>query len=665
MHVFYEVVIMRKMSRSYHKKMTKLLAVSAAFCLVSSGGAGKLTLRPVYAQDGSEDVPSSMTMDFEGPLCNLGVPYSSDGVFYWADDSYVPSSGESCELIFEPYGSEYDTVSYYVVIYVTGEGSYDDAYDDAYYNEYEDSYEDDEYEDSYEDNEYEDSYEDDEYEDSYEDDEYEDSYDAGYEDSYEEYEDSYGADSCDEDENTESGLDSPCETSDDTDIDMESDYPDSDDQDADETDSAAVSYEAVGDSSADLDAGEDVDPDDDEEHEGNPAEETDAESTADSTGEVDTESTADSTGEVDADSASDSTGEVDTYSTTDASAETSEDNWTVFDDDTLQPRPAEGLIIGSDETSESDSASEIAGTIGFGVITEEPILNTDEILAMGSDTRNSNGITITGGFLPWYVQFRVYSGDSLEYDNEGSANIFQSYEFELWDALNGVEYHIPDGETIVVTLPVKDGYTYSVEHILDNGGVETIIPYVENGMMTFQTSSFSSFGIAGSTTLVGDEILEGEFGPDDSLETESVTSDAGTAGSGNGTTSSQVVAGGTTSSQVVAGGTTSSQVVAGGTTSSQVVAGGTTSSQVVAGGTTSSQVAAGGLTGTQTETHESNPAVQGTGTATENQSDTAVGRFGVQTGDSSDILPYMMLFGGAAILMLGSSTLIIRRKERQ
>lgn len=81
--------------------------------------------------------------------------------------------------------------------------------------------------------------------------------------------------------------------------------------------------------------------------------------------------------------------------------------------------------------------------------------------------------------------------------------IFQSYEFELWDLKNNTEYEIPNGDYISVTVPVKSGYQYTIEHLLDNGATETIIPSVENGIMVFSTHSFSPFGIAGSRQLVG------------------------------------------------------------------------------------------------------------------------------------------------------------------
>lgn len=127
------------------------------------------------------------------------------------------------------------------------------------------------------------------------------------------------------------------------------------------------------------------------------------------------------------------------------------------------------------------------------------------------------GITVSGVNLPWYVQFRVSSGDSYQFTNESDAMIFQSYEFELWDLQNNTEYEIPSGEYISVTVPVKAGYQYTIEHLLDNGATETIIPSVDNDVMVFSTHSFSPFGIAGSRQLVGPDT------GDDSESTDAVT----------------------------------------------------------------------------------------------------------------------------------------------
>ena len=130
-------------------------------------------------------------------------------------------------------------------------------------------------------------------------------------------------------------------------------------------------------------------------------------------------------------------------------------------------------------------------------------LTDDEKEARAELNHTCDGITVSGINLPWYVQFRVSSGDSYRFTNESDAMIFQSYEFELWDLQNNTEYEIPNGEYITVTVPVKAGYQYTIEHLLDNGATETIIPSVDDNVMVFSTHSFSPFGIAGSRQLVG------------------------------------------------------------------------------------------------------------------------------------------------------------------
>ena len=139
-------------------------------------------------------------------------------------------------------------------------------------------------------------------------------------------------------------------------------------------------------------------------------------------------------------------------------------------------------------------------------VEEEEEFTEEEMAAMAETNHSCNGIYVSGINLPWYVQFRATSGEDYEFTNENEANIFKSYEFELWDLRNNTEYEIPDGEYISVTVPVKEGYEYTIEHLLDNGAMETIVPSVNGSTMVFSTHSFSPFGIAGSKPLVGEEI---------------------------------------------------------------------------------------------------------------------------------------------------------------
>ena len=143
------------------------------------------------------------------------------------------------------------------------------------------------------------------------------------------------------------------------------------------------------------------------------------------------------------------------------------------------------------------------------VTDEEP--SDEEKIELAATNHTCNGISVSGINLPWYVQFRAASGENYEFSNEAEANLFKAYEFELWDLKNNTEYEIPDGEYISVTVPVKAGYDYTIEHLLDSGAMEKIVPSVDGSTMVFSTHSFSPFGIAGSKTLVGEEIEDGSY----------------------------------------------------------------------------------------------------------------------------------------------------------
>lgn len=157
----------------------------------------------------------------------------------------------------------------------------------------------------------------------------------------------------------------------------------------------------------------------------------------------------------------------------------------------------------------------------------EENLTEEEKEELAAANHTSNGISVSGINLPWYVQFRATSGEDYQFTNENEANLFKSYEFELWNLRNNTEYEIPDGEYISVTVPVKAGYTYTIEHLLDSGAMETIVPSVEGSTMVFSTHSFSPFGIAGSKPLVGGEIQEDGYGDLVPVATVTPTASAG------------------------------------------------------------------------------------------------------------------------------------------
>lgn len=240
-----------------------------------------------------------------------------------------------------------------------------------------------------------------------------------------------------------------------------------------------------------------------------------------------------------------------------------------------------------------------------------------EMEAIAQQNHTCDGITVSGIDLPWYVQFRVSGGDDYQFTNEEDAAIFKSYEFELWDTQKNTEYKIPDGEYISVTVPVKAGYTYSIEHLLDNGAMETIIPSVDGDTMTFSTHSFSPFGIAGSKSLVGPDA-----GSDSSV---TVTPAADTSSSDTGASSSV-------------------------DTSSD-------SSESTDEMDTSQDLSSG--TAELTDSSSQNDMES---SESEDQSSQAKSKKQVNTGDTTQILPFVILFVAAAVVA-GVVVFLKKRKK--
>ena len=237
---------------------------------------------------------------------------------------------------------------------------------------------------------------------------------------------------------------------------------------------------------------------------------------------------------------------------------------------------------------------------------------------IASQNHTCDGITVSGVDLPWYVQFRVSGGEDYQFTNEEDATIFKSYEFELWDTQNNTEYKIPDGEYISVTVPVKAGYTYSIEHLLDNGAMETIIPSVDGDTMTFSTHSFSPFGIAGSKSLVG---------PDAESNTGATVTPAADA------------------------------------SSSDTASSGTADSAETDSTDTNTAETSQNLTSDSTDQEQSSS--QNSDTAeneAEEQSSATTSKKQVNTGDSTQILPFVILFVAAAVVA-GVAVFFKKRKK--
>ena len=325
--------------------------------------------------------------------------------------------------------------------------------------------------------------------------------------------------------------------------------------------------------------------------------------------------------------------------------------------------------------SSSDSRSDSA----------EENLTEEEQAARAEENHNCDGISVSGIDLPWYVQFQVSSGENYEFRNEEKATIFQSYEFKLWDLKNNTEYEIPDGQYVSVTIPVKEGYEYSIEHLLANGATETIIPSVNGSTMVFSTHSFSPFGIAGFRPIVGDDIANGAYG-DGSTPTPTPTvtisgtptpspavtgsagpgSSAGTDGTSGGSsagtagTSGNKGTDGTTGTDGNTGadGTASTNGNSGVGSSGSNNAGITGGSSAGIDGTSGDQSASGTTSGTTTGTNVGATTGTTSGTNGQNQTTNAV-----KTGDNTVILPFVILVVVAAAVII--VVLIMRRKKNK
>ena len=237
---------------------------------------------------------------------------------------------------------------------------------------------------------------------------------------------------------------------------------------------------------------------------------------------------------------------------------------------------------------------------------------------IASQNHTCDGITVSGIDLPWYVQFRVSGGEDYQFTNEEDATIFKSYEFELWDTQNNTEYKIPDGEYISVTVPVKAGYTYSIEHLLDNGAMETIIPSVDGDTMTFSTHSFSPFGIAGSKSLVGPD-AESNTGATIAPAADASSSDASSSGTADPAETDSIDTNAAETSQNL----------------------------------------------TSDSTDQEQPSSQNSDTAgneAEEQSSATTSKKQVNTGDNTQILPFVILFVAAAVVA-GVAVFFKKRKK--
>ncbi|HEY9575555.1 MAG TPA: hypothetical protein VIR32_08465 [Lachnospiraceae bacterium] len=132
----------------------------------------------------------------------------------------------------------------------------------------------------------------------------------------------------------------------------------------------------------------------------------------------------------------------------------------------------------------------------------------------GIYNRSNQGISVVGN-LPWYVKLKVTLDDtSKTYEKPNVDTIIAPYEIGLYNLMKDETYHL-QGEKVQLTLPAPNAELYNrlvIVHYLENGGIEYITPFVGESTISFMTSSFSPFHIAGSKVLAGGNVVSGSYG---------------------------------------------------------------------------------------------------------------------------------------------------------
>ncbi|RHK22915.1 hypothetical protein DW074_11815 [Ruminococcus sp. AF46-10NS] len=620
---------MKKNTKITFSKSFSILAAAALSMTLISGQALTTYAGSSSGIESGAVIPDNITIDSPTALSNVALPSNSYGTLSWVDGSYVPEKRvQSCAVVFKPstgadlsglpgWDSSSGTLTGYVTVVIS---SLDSSSDE---NESADSSSDKAYDES------------DSYKDENDSENKDDTSESSAETSDEKSEDSSSeetaengnvseGDSYESSSETENGKD---DNKDSTDV---TETPDAQDSSSDKTNTDKNEETADNDNadekkdntednttddsadkdSTDKDTADNADPDITETPEATvtPSEN---ENKADQDKDTDVTKTPEVTvTPAEDDSKTDSSSDTDKE---DAEKDNKKDSKDETPDVTETPEEDKDNIFDRKD-EEEDKRPQNAGTD----------LTETEKEQTAARNHTCDGITVSGIDLPWYVQFRVSGGEDYEFTNEEDATIFKSYEFELWDTQKNTEYKIPDGEYISVTVPVKAGYTYSIEHLLDNGAMETIIPSVDGGTMTFSTHSFSPFGIAGSKSLVGP--------------------DAGTDSSSNTTKTTPAA-------------TSSTDTTSSSDTPDITGSDGTENTDSAANLDTSADLSSGtaDLEGTSSQNSTSSDE-------SEDEASQATSKKQVNTGDNTQILPFVILFVAAAVVA-GVAVFFKKRKK--
>lgn len=172
-----------------------------------------------------------------------------------------------------------------------------------------------------------------------------------------------------------------------------------------------------------------------------------------------------------------------------------------------------------------------------------------------------NGVSVSGN-LPWYVRFTAEINNSR--DSGDNSRIIVPYDLKLWDMYRNTAYVLDQGEKVTVTMPVPDtdlSNGLTIYHYKADGTTEVLHPVINGDTMSFETSSFSPFDVAGGTLLAGMGATNGNNNTGGSTPSSPQTNNNtnNTSGNTSGNTSSNT-SGSSSGNSTAAGGSNSTNL---------------------------------------------------------------------------------------------------------
>ena len=137
-------------------------------------------------------------------------------------------------------------------------------------------------------------------------------------------------------------------------------------------------------------------------------------------------------------------------------------------------------------------------------ISQEAKDKLDEAVDKAGTYNHSDMNVIVTGDIPWYVQLQASSPEDAEQVTE-SGDLILSYDLTLWDLYTDSEYHLEEGQTVSVSVPLPNtdvSGSIRILHYKSDGTTEELETTQVGSRLYFETSSFSQFSLV-TNTLVG------------------------------------------------------------------------------------------------------------------------------------------------------------------